>query len=267
VANRTVIHRRTAADLWAIDSTAGFHRYAIEHAIERYQAWCAQRGLPLGSVLAIGANRREAQAFVEHSFDSIRLTGLLEADAELRALVDEDPRVVYERHNAERLGVASSSYDLVFCKESLHHLARPVLGFYEMLRICRQAAIVIEPFDTQLELALARLGWSTVYERNQSGNLKLRDNYVYRWSRKSLEALLNGLYLESGYTLELTLGWMSSRFNGHPNVMVRRFAAITGWLLGFVPGSRGNYMTALISPGSNLPPDPDAVVPPRAELD
>jgi hypothetical protein len=50
---------------------------------------------------------------------------------------------------------------------------------------------------------------------------------------------------------------MSSRFNGHPNPAVRRFAALAGWLVGFVPGSRGNYMTALIAPGSDLPPDPE----------
>jgi hypothetical protein len=57
--------------------------------------------------------------------------------------------------------------------------------------------------------------------------------------------------------LELTLGWMSSRFNGHPNRAVRRVAALVGWLVGFVPGSRGNYMTALIVPGRDLPPDPE----------
>ncbi len=49
---------------------------------------------------------------------------------------------------------------------------------------------------------------------------------------------------------------MSSRFNGHRFVGVRRFAAVAGWLTGFLPGSRGNYMTALIVPGADLPPDP-----------
>ena len=95
--NRTVIHRRAAADLLAIDSTAGFHRYAIEHAIERYRTWCAERGLSLGSVLAIGANRREAQAFVEHPFAAIRLTGLLESDEVTRVIIDGLGESAYKR--------------------------------------------------------------------------------------------------------------------------------------------------------------------------
>ena len=256
--NRTLLRRRSLADLRRIDSTGDYHDYAFEHAIGRYRAWCEEQGLRLGSVLAIGANRREAEVFVRHPFAAIHLTGVLEFDEALRVVAAGDARVHYERQNAERLAIDSRSFDLVFCKESLHHLARPVLGLYEMLRVCRQAVVVIEPFDTHLERLLERLGWSTVYERNQAGNVELRDNHVYRWSARSLEALLNSLYLESGYTLELTVGWMSSRFNGHPSRAVRRFSGLAGWLLGFVPGSRGNLMTALIAPGSDLPSDPDA---------
>jgi hypothetical protein len=132
-----------------------------------------------------------------------------------------------------------------------------VQGLYEMLRVCRGAALVIEPYDSQLDGLLRRLGLSSVYESNQFGNLELRDNFVYRWNRKELEFALKSLYLESGSSLELTLGWLSSRLNGHPNWAVRRFAALAGWLVGFVPGSRGNYMTALIAPGRDLPPDPE----------
>jgi hypothetical protein len=117
--------------------------------------------------------------------------------------------------------------------------------------------LVLEPYDSQLDGLLRRLGLSTVYESNQFGNLELRDNFVCRWNRKELEFALKSLYLESGSSLELTLGWLSSRLNGHPNWAVRRFAALAGWLVGFVPGSRGNYMTALIAPGRDLPPDPE----------
>jgi len=256
-ANRTRVYRRSLRDLLSIDSTPDFHRYAIEHAIECYRLLRAEQGLGLGSVLSIGSTYREARRFVEHPFEEIRLTGILDSDAELREIAASDPRVRYEKQNCERLGYASGSFDLVFCKESLHHLARPVQGLYEMLRVCRSAALALEPYDSQLDGLLRRLGLSTVYESNQLGNLELRDNFVYRWDRRQLESALKSLYLESGSSLELTLGWMSSRFNGHPRRAVRRAAALVGWLVGFVPGSRGNYMTALIAPGRDLPPDPD----------
>jgi SAM-dependent methyltransferase len=257
-ANRTRVYRRPLRDLLSINSTVDFHRYGIEHAVERYRVLREEQGLGLGTVLSIGSTIREARRFIEHPFDEIRLTGILDSDDELREIASSDPRVRYEKQNCERLRYASGSFDLVFCKESLHHLARPVQGLYELLRVCRGAALVLEPYDSQLDGLLRRLGLSTVYESNQLGNLELRDNFVYRWDRKQLEFALKSLYLESGSSLELTLGWMSSRFNGHPNPAVRRIAALAGWLFGFLPGSRGNYMTALIVPGRDLPPDPES---------
>jgi SAM-dependent methyltransferase len=256
-ANRTRIFRRPLRDLLRIDSYVDFHDYAIGHAIERYRLLRAEQGLELGSVLSIGSTHREARHFVEHPFDEICLTGILDCDDELRAIAAADPRVRYEKQNCERLSYASASFDLVFCKEALHHLARPVQGLYEMLRVCRGAALALEPYDSQLDGLLRRLGLNTVYESNQLGNLRLRDNFVYRWNRRELESALKSLYLESGSSLELTLGWLSSRFNGHPKWAVRRCAAVAGWLVGFLPGSRGNYMTALIAPGRDLPPDPE----------
>lgn len=256
--NQTQVYRRSLRDLLRIDSTMDFHTYGLEHAISRYRALRSSQGRGLGSVLSIGANRREARAFSNEPFDEICLTGILDPDDEVRAIANADTRVRYEKQNCERLAFASGSFDLVFCKESLHHLPRPVLGLYEMLRVCRGAALFLEPFDSQLDGLLQRLGLSTVYESDSLGDVKLRDNFVYRWDRKQLEFLLNSLYLRSGYSLELTLGWMSSRFNGHRSVAVRRFAAVAGWLAGYIPGSRGNYVTALIVPGGDLPPDPIA---------
>jgi len=258
-ANRTRVYRRSLRDLLSIHSTVDFHRYGIEHAVERYRLLREEQGLGLGTVLSIGSTHREARRFIEHPFDEICLTGILDSDEKLREIVSSDPRVRYEKQNCERLSYASGSFDLVFCKESLHHLARPVQGLCEILRVCRGAVLVLEPYDSQLDGLLRRLGLSTIYESNQLGNLELRDNFVYRWDRKQLEFALKSLYLESGSSLELTLGWMSSRFNGHRNPAVRRFAALAGWLVGFLPGSRGNYMTALIAPGRDLPPDPETL--------
>ncbi|MFB3117737.1 MAG: hypothetical protein ACE1ZP_03135, partial [Myxococcota bacterium] len=83
-ANRTRVYRRPLRDLLRIDSTMDFHRYGIEHAIERYRVLREEQGLGLGTVLSIGSTYREARRFIEHPFDKIRLTGILDSDDELR---------------------------------------------------------------------------------------------------------------------------------------------------------------------------------------
>jgi SAM-dependent methyltransferase len=257
--NRVRVRRRALRDLLRIDSHADFHDYLFRHALGRYRAHLPDGDRGLGCVLAIGANHREAEALGKLPFDRILLTGLCDPDDAIRAVARRDPRVDYRIENAECLSFDSRSFDLVFCKESLHHLARPVLGLYEMLRVCRRAALWIEPHDTLAGRLFERLGLATVYETGQVGNLAARDNFVHRFARRSLEQLLNSYYLDSDYRLEIHLGWMSSRFNAHPVRAVRRAAALAGWALGFAPGSRGNYMTALLLPGRDLPPDPVAV--------
>ncbi len=251
--NRVHQRRRAFRDLLAIDSHPAFHDYLFRHALERYGALAG--GDP-GSVLAIGANHREAEALTKGAFDRILLTGICEPSEAIQAVAARDPRVTYRVENAEHLSLPSRSFDLVFCKESLHHLARPVLGLYEMLRVCRRAALWIEPCDTLAGRLFERFGLASVYETRQLGNLSARDNFVYRWNRRQIECLLASYYLRSGYTLELTQGWMSSRFNAHASAAVRRTAALAGFGLGLVPGSRGNYLTALVLPGNDLPPDP-----------
>ncbi|MDH3213302.1 MAG: class I SAM-dependent methyltransferase [Myxococcales bacterium] len=254
--NRVRVRRRRLRDLLRIDSHADFHDYLFRHALERYHASLPQADPGLGEILAIGANHREARALAKLPFARILLTGITDPDDAIRDVARSDPRVSYRIENSESLSLDSRSFDLVLCKESLHHLARPALGLYEMLRVCRRAALWIEPYDTLAGRLFEAIGLATVYETQQAGNLGGRDNFVHRFARRPLELLLNSYYLESDYALEIHLGWMSSRFNAHPAKPVRRAAALAGWALGFVPGSRGNYMTALIVPGRDLPPDP-----------
>lgn len=254
--NRVRVRRRALRDLLRIDSHADFHDYLFRHALARYAANLPKESPGLGTILAIGANHREARTLAKLPFERILLTGIADPDEAIRDVEQSDPRVSYRIENSESLSLDARSFDLVLCKESLHHLARPALGLYEMLRVCRRAALVIEPYDTLAGRIFERLGLATVYETHQAGNLGGRDNFVHRFARRPLELLLNSYYLESDYTLEIHLGWMSSRFNAHPAKAVRRLAALAGWALGLVPASRGNYMTAMVLPGRDLPPDP-----------
>lgn len=88
-----------------------------------------------------------------------------------------DPRLKTLQLNSESLDLPDNSYDLVLVQDGLHHLSRPVLGFTEMLRVARNAIVVIEP---HFGLAGRLLG--TTWE--QQGDAI---NYVFRWNRAILE--------------------------------------------------------------------------------
>ena len=240
-------------DLMAINDHNDFHEYLLCDALDKYKADRDSKGLSLGSVMAVCANIREAIAFQKYSFDQILLTGLTDPSDELVKEMKKDPRLSYRQENSESLRQSSASYDLLICKEGIHHLARPVLGVYEMLRVSSYAVIIIEPGSTLVGAFLEAIGKSSTYEKNQLDNISGRDNYVYRWNRKSLRDLLKSYYLESGFTIDVTQGWISARVNLHPNRLVRLMAAIIGWLVSFIPGSKGNYFSAFILIGKDVP--------------
>jgi hypothetical protein len=51
----------------------------------------------------------------------------------------------------ENLPFEDNSIDLVLAKETFHHWPRPMLGFYEMLRVASKCVILIEPLDHGLD--------------------------------------------------------------------------------------------------------------------
>ena len=250
------LRRRALGTSWQVDSYADYHARLLDECVEPYLALAKRRGHEPGSLLAIGASVREARRLVRHPFERIVLSGVTEPDEALSEALDRDPRLEHAYANAECLPYPTASFDVVLCKEALHHLARPVLGLYEMLRVARRGVVFVEPWQTPGVRVLERLGLATRFERNQRGNLLLRDNYLFRWSRSQLVALLTSLYLESGARLEVTLGWSSSRVLAHRLRAVRRLGALAGWGASFLPGARGNLASVLITPGAALPPDP-----------
>jgi SAM-dependent methyltransferase len=72
--------------------------------------------------------------------------------------------------NAERISFADDSFDFVFCKESYHHLPRPAIGFYEMLRIARVGVVLIEPMEQ---------GWSPLLGLKRMIKRLLRHDHAY----------------------------------------------------------------------------------------
>jgi SAM-dependent methyltransferase len=51
--------------------------------------------------------------------------------------------------DAENLSLEANSIDVVVAKETFHHWTRPMVGFYEMLRVAKLGVLFIEPHDVQ----------------------------------------------------------------------------------------------------------------------
>ncbi len=60
----------------------------------------------------------------------------------------------YQKINAEQIELPSNSIDYVLCKEAYHHFPRPYIAVYEMLRVCQEAIVLIEPLDPLLKMPL-----------------------------------------------------------------------------------------------------------------
>jgi hypothetical protein len=53
----------------------------------------------------------------------------------------------FSQQNAEALSFGDDEFDFTFCKETLHHLPRPFVGLYEILRVSKIGVMLIEPYD------------------------------------------------------------------------------------------------------------------------
>jgi ubiquinone/menaquinone biosynthesis C-methylase UbiE len=104
-------------------------------------------------------------------------------------LIDE-----YKILNMESLNIEDDAYDYIFCKESLHHLSRPYLGIYEMIRCARKGVILIEPTGRS---PLNVFGQLTLLVKNiiSDRNIFFEEsgNYVFELKKFDIEQILLSL--------------------------------------------------------------------------
>jgi SAM-dependent methyltransferase len=96
------------------------------------------------------------------------------------------PGVQGQVEDGEAMSFADDHFDYAFIAGSLHHLPRPMLGLYELLRVARHAAIVIEPNDCGVIRLATRLGLATEVEAV--------GNYVYRFSVHDVKRVARSLF-------------------------------------------------------------------------
>jgi ubiquinone/menaquinone biosynthesis C-methylase UbiE len=113
-------------------------------------------------------------------------------EAKARGIIDD-----YRVENAEKLSFPDRSFDFVFCKEAFHHLPRPFLALYEMLRVCKKGVVLVEPQDQDRSLAMRAIFQMKrlVSGRRHFDETRYEDsgNYIYAVSRRELEKTCLGI--------------------------------------------------------------------------
>ena len=109
----------------------------------------------------------------------------------------------YKAENAEQLSFSDDQFDYVLCKESYHHFPRPYAALYEMIRVAKQAIVVIEPQDpvSKMPLLLALMNLLSFSNKRLHTIWKNRfsfepvGNYIYKVSEREFEKFAAGLNL------------------------------------------------------------------------
>jgi len=150
----------------------------------------------------------------------------------VNAVLSIFPGIQGQVEDTEAMSFSDNSFDYAFTAASLHHLPRPPVGLYEMLRVARKGVIVIEPNDSLLCRIATRFGLATEIE--ESGN------YVFRFSSRDIEK----------YTRSLFLKFTAQRFFATHRVASGRLEFIILKLLNRLSNlcfpSQGNYIVFMI---------------------
>ena len=93
--------------------------------------------------------------------------------------------------DTEKLSFADNSFDYAFIAAGLHHLPRPLVGLYELIRVAKQGVIVIEPNDSWLTRLATHFKLATEIE--QVGN------YVYRFNAWDIKRISRSLFYRCRY--------------------------------------------------------------------
>lgn len=139
------------------------------------------------SILSIGDNFARDAAYFKRKFPAAKcIASDLYADGLEKAVIDGWVDEVCSA-DIEKLPFADESLDCVIAKEAFHHWPRPMLGFYEMLRVAKKAVLLVEPYDVMHTAPTPMLGEKSFVDGYESvGNYKyqisLREIIKAAWS-------------------------------------------------------------------------------------
>jgi 2-polyprenyl-3-methyl-5-hydroxy-6-metoxy-1,4-benzoquinol methylase len=150
---------------------------------------------PESSWLSVGDGHYGADA-IRMAAQGVRVHASSLTDATLRISHQNGWIVEYSAQNAERMDLPDSSYDFVLCKEAYHHLPRPPIAFYEMLRVAKTAVVLIEPNRrSPTLLGFVRTAFKLATGRSIMAEYEPSGNYIFRLSVPELIEMARALDL------------------------------------------------------------------------
>ena len=91
--------------------------------------------------------------------------------------------------NAENMDLPDDAFDYVLCKQAFHHLPRPMIAFYELLRVARRGVLFLEPVDEPKRAFDFLRGVVKRILRGDDANAQLFEtvgNFMYRLSTNEI---------------------------------------------------------------------------------
>lgn len=134
-----IVNKDKSKSYLSIDNTHGWARNYPFYQLEKFF-----RNLPKSEFLTIGDGKGGHEAQILKRFGHL-VTGTDIAAEILEVAKQENLIDEFFKEDAENLSFNDSSFDYAVIKESLHHLPRPYLCIYEMLRVARKGIILVEP--------------------------------------------------------------------------------------------------------------------------
>ena len=144
---------------------------------------------PLAKWMTIGDGRYGSDAAYLQSIGAdVMATSL--TDDKLREGHSRGFIKAFRSENAEALSCADGAYDFILCKEAYHHLPRPPVALYEMLRAARTAVVLIEPCDNPRILDAVKRWLKRLLRGDKVFDYEPSGNYLYRVNVKELCQLM-----------------------------------------------------------------------------
>lgn len=180
------------SETWMLDGTVDAWRHermyrSINPLLKSY---------PGAYWLTVGDGRYGTDAhFLEKSGSKAVSTDI--SDSLLRIGKQRNYISSYRKENAEKLSFKDNSFDFVLCKESFHHFPRPMVAFYEMVRVARKGIVLIEPSDSPsvFQSGMMKLLKGSVLSPLGGffNSFENAGNYVYKISLREIEKASIGL--------------------------------------------------------------------------
>ncbi|MFL2770555.1 MAG: class I SAM-dependent methyltransferase [Rhodospirillaceae bacterium] len=172
----TLPDRLKIHETWFREDTVDFYRHLrmYEPVFECLNSKKEKKWLTVGD----GRYGLDAIRMKRRGFSDVTSTDITE-DL-LKLAYDAGYLDKFSAQNAECLTFDDEVFDYVLCKEAFHHFPRPYLALYEMLRVAKEAVVLIEPQDKYIDLPMYQDARKPGYEEEDA-------NFIYDTSQAELE--------------------------------------------------------------------------------